>query len=138
MSLGEIRDVVTKAMQETRANYHVTLGEMIDKLEGLPQDAPITFDFNSEYVGHGYSYRGYYEDFALDSKEEPRSVGHLLSVCKGAVGRKYQGWKGGYYRMHRNTPLWAAEQGQTGRAIMGLGVSRGGTTWQLVTKEIPE
>jgi hypothetical protein len=67
-----------------------------------------------------HSYRGYYSDLALDSKDEPTTAGELLAILKRALGETYGGYKGGDFVMGADTPLWMASYGSTGRAIIAL------------------
>lgn len=102
------------AQQSIRAAEQMTLGELIRALEGTRPDLKI--------VGFGRprSYRGYYEDLAFEPVEQTQTAAELLEVAKGCMGRTFQGWKGGDYVMHENTPLWIAEWGDPGMRILGL------------------
>lgn len=104
----------------------MTLGELIKILESLA-DEP-----NPRVCGLGrlHSYRGYYCDLAF----EPREVGEggeqgergeravdLLSRCKDAMGKVFQGYKGGDYLMGETTPLWVSVYGEaSGQRLMRL------------------
>lgn len=68
------------------------------------------------------SYRGYYEELAIPgSTEEARSIDVWLKWLREANGTTYQGYKGGDYVMTRNTPLWAANYGESsGRFIQAV------------------
>ena len=93
----------------------MSLGDLIDALERLPKEASVYFDFAnfSPYTFH--SYRGNYEDIALAYNEGglAPTVGDVLERCRIADGSIFSGWKGGTYRMDRDTPVWVASVGES-------------------------
>lgn len=93
----------------------MTLGELIKRLEALPQDMILHCGF-----AHPHSYRGYYEDLAFEPQEDV-SIGAMLTCAKEAVGKMYFGWKGGEYIMTEYTTVWLAEQGTCGEQIIEYG-----------------
>jgi hypothetical protein len=105
----------------------MNLGQLIKKLEVLPQELPVRFRLVGDDVGgvkdgdevHGIdSYRGFYERLALQPfDEEWRSeplltVGALLARCKAAVGQTFHGYKGGDYVMDERTSVHADRYGE--------------------------
>lgn len=100
--------------QAERSETQMTLGKMIAALETLPSARAI--------VGLGTldSYRGYYDDLAFEPNDRPWTVGELLAECRSAMGRTFQGYKGGDYVMWENTPLHVASYGRCGDALIGL------------------
>lgn len=88
------------------------LGGLIDTLAALPQDAPIQWDHGG-HVGYLRSYRGYYEQLALGSDDKARMVADVFADARAADGETFDGYKGGSYAMSRDTPVWAAEWGDT-------------------------
>jgi len=92
----------------------IKLGELIKKLEAMPQDANVYFDFG-RLVPHGVdSYRGYYDHLAIGFGDgSPTKVATLLKELKAAVGKTFQGYKGGDFRMSEDTPVWVANYGRT-------------------------
>lgn len=102
----------------------MTLGQLIDRLEALPdKEMRVIFDFPNAWPGRLDSYRGSYAELALepdDYRETPHSgkrefptVETLLSALREAVGKTYQGYKGGDFTMKRETPIWVSYWGST-------------------------
>lgn len=63
------------------------------------------------------SYRGYYEQMALSaSSDEPRAstVEHFIDLMEEADGAEHQSWKSGLMTIHGSSPLWVANEGETG------------------------
>jgi hypothetical protein len=88
------------------------LGDLIQTLAALPGDAPLRWDHGG-HVGYLRSYRGYYEQLALGTSDEMRTVAAVLADARAADGETFSGYKGGEYEMGRGTPIWAAEWGDT-------------------------
>lgn len=120
--------------QAERAKYHVTLGSLIGALDQLPDDNFVSFE-DGLYPGHFESYRGYYDDLAIVPQSEPQHVGALRKLAVAARGSVFEGYKGGHYQMTNGTPLWRAEYGRTGPAIIELRKLFVGTL-MLVTREV--
>jgi hypothetical protein len=89
----------------------VTLGELISALERMPKDKILTDAFRG-----GDSYRGFYDELAFKPCAEVK-VGDLLKDARSCVGVTFDGYKGGEYTMHLNTPIWKAEYGSCGDEI---------------------
>lgn len=121
MGLQDAIDAISAAGQAQRREYHLTLGELVEVLFDLPDhDIPIEFDDGST-PGRLHSYRGYYQDLAF-STGATGNVGDVLEDAQDAIGETFTGYKGGDFRMDETTPLWRAESGETGDAIVGLDV----------------
>lgn len=102
-------DRVSKANRLTRADYHLTLGELIAALKCAPGDSYVYFDDSDTHPGEEFSYRGYYEDLAFEPLVEGSTVvSEFLAQCRRALARTYEGYKGGDYTMDEATPLWVA------------------------------
>lgn len=91
------------------------LGRLIDHLKALPQDALISYS-DGLVPGALHSYRGYYDQLALDRLEDTGPapaplVSEVLANAKAAVGKKFEGWKGGEYVMSVNTTVWVSRMG---------------------------
>lgn len=90
------------------------LGTLISKLEKEPQDNYLRYDFWSfvpdpSEIG---SYRGYYSDLALGYQEYVDVyVKDVLASLKEALGKTYQGYKGGEFLMDEDTPVWVGTYG---------------------------
>lgn len=91
---------------------NATLGEVIDHLSKLPPTHVVRQGFSCPH-----SYRGDYSELAFAPMENV-SVADMLNAAESAVGKTYEGWKGGLFTMDRNTPCWLAEVGDTGLPIM--------------------
>ena len=97
-----------------RAETQMTLGKLIAALEELPADMLI------DGIHSPHSYRGYYSDLAFESASDKVTAGKALEMCRGAMGRVFQGYKGGDFMMGEATPVWLAEYGSCGLRIMDL------------------
>ena len=118
------------------------LGQLIDALaawrrphkQGSDEEPRVVLDFGY-FVPTGLSsYRGFYEHLAINYDDpnayrgdgSPKVVGPLVSyfierLTKAAAGEVFEGYKGGQYRMSRETPLWVASYGEApGVAVIGV------------------
>lgn len=98
----------------------MTLGELIDALTTMPKDEDVVFDFCRLHVTGTSSYRGYYDNLALnwDGPSDIVKVVDLSVKLRAAVGATFIGYKGGHFKMHRKTPVWVARPGETGDTIV--------------------
>jgi hypothetical protein len=122
--------------RDIRSNYHLTLGDAIKQLTVIAKEspyAPVVFDFNGKGPHDPDSYRGYYADLALDFTDDKVTASKFLDDLKNSLNGVFQGYKGGDYKMGEDTPLWAAEYGCTGPAIMGI--KRESSKVVLITKD---
>ena len=132
--IQKMMDAMSEMGRLERGNYHLTLGDAIDKLTVLDDPfMPIVFD-NGSAPGEVDSYRGYYSDLAFEPTDKDRTVADVLADLKAAKGATFNGYKGGDFVMGENTPLWAAPYGFCGPAVIGLTVIDGRCV--LATKEI--
>ena len=67
-----------------------------------------------------HSYRGYYEHLAFEMRGVPRPVGEVLADARKAIGAEYCGYKGVYYEMRGDTPVWVADYGSCGDRLIFL------------------
>lgn len=81
------------------------LGELISLLERMPQDMVVENGF-----GGPHSYRGYYERVAF-SPALNVTVASMLAHATSALGKTFQGYKGGDYVMDEHTLCHVAEYG---------------------------
>ena len=136
MDFQAMFDTISTAARDTRKNYHLTLdglGAIIEALED--KTIPVVVDYN-KFVGVNSldSYRGYYEDLALEPTSHPITAEQLYVKLKQAHGATFTGYKGGEFKMDGDTPLWVAEYGNTGRAAIDAKVVDGRLVIQ--TKEV--
>lgn len=137
MDIEAMMRSMQSVMRNTRSGYHLTLGEAIEQLRTLQTGHRVTFDYDERIApGDAESYRGYYEDLALEPSESPIDVSGFLSVLEAALGETFMGYKGGDFVMDEDTPLWVAEYGTTGRAITGLHLEGRGVV--LETKDMDD
>lgn len=108
-------------------NNPITLGALIRAIEDRQPkpDTWICFDFGGFYPDGVDSYRGYYEMLAIgyQSKRTESNclAATLLEDLYSAIGRTFHGYKGGEFRMHENTLMWAANYGEcNSTAVIGL------------------
>lgn len=133
MSLQGIMGGLSTAMQGMRADYHLTLGQLIAGLQEAPPDMLVRFDFPCAAPKRAISYRGYYEDLAFQLTEDKRTAAAVLEEAVLARGHTFTGYKGGEYQMNERTPLWASDYGEaSGLAIVGLEIAEDAIV--LVTK----
>jgi hypothetical protein len=111
-----------KGESMVRNDQPITLGALIDLLAAREQDQTVRFDFGYIAPTGVSSYRGYYDHLAIEyADERDVKVADFLAQLREAVGSVYIGWKGGDFRMTRNTPLWVANPGNSGgTCVLGL------------------
>lgn len=88
----------------------------------------VMFDFGWALPSGLDSYRGYYDHLALGyeaggsyTSAKSLSVEDFLKELEAAVGKTYEGWKGGDFVMSSNTPVWVDNSGHcSGTQILGL------------------
>jgi hypothetical protein len=117
-------DAISESNRLTRAQYHVTLGKVIV----LASKATGTVRFSDGgSPGDEMSYRGYYSDLSFDMRDgSPKPASVFLEQCVTALGKTYEGYKGGDFTMTENTPLWRASYGCCGDAIVQAAVDETG------------
>lgn len=117
-----INAYMAKARKDSLANSdQLTLGELILKLEAIQnKEASLIFDFGCFFPTCVDSWRGDYEELALNYQESgvQLKAGEFLTVLKSAIGHTFQGYKGGDFTMNRHTPLWVANDGDSGNTAV--------------------
>jgi hypothetical protein len=63
-----------------------------------------------------HSYRGDYSDVAFEPRRNI-SIAEMLAAAREALGSTYQGYKGGDFKMTKNTECWLAYYGECGESI---------------------
>src|SRR3954453_3722902 len=86
---------------------YMALGKLIKFLEGYPPETKVPMGF-----GEPHSFRGYYEDVAFEPVADT-TVGEMLAHAKSALGKTFQGYKGGDFQMNEYTYCWIANYGET-------------------------
>lgn len=133
MDIQQLFNVMRDAARSDRSKYHLTLGALIAGLEKTDGAAFVQFD-NGSSPGSFDSYRGYYSDLSIEPSDAPRIVASLLEEARTALGKTYEGYKGGDFLMGEDTPLWTAPYSECGLAIVELVISSDGVT--LKTKNL--
>lgn len=98
----------------------ITLGRLITELKLCEPDSSVRFDFGYMSPTTLDSYRGDYAQLALGYQEATRpTVADLVKHLESAIGKSFEGYKGGTYYMSKDTPVWAANYGEyTSTAIL--------------------
>jgi len=112
-SVQALIDGLSAQWQRERAETQITLGQLIERLEQMPSDLVM---HGLEYA---HSYRGYYSDLAFEECEST-TVGELLKEARAAMGKRFEGYKGGDFWMTGNTPVWVAEYGSCGLKLIAI------------------
>lgn len=127
----------------------LTLGELIEKLEAIPErengeDKEVLFDFEYAFPTEFGSWRGVYRELALgfafvgyglgdnQERKEP-TLKEFIKMCKETIGKEFTGWKGGEFIMDENTPIWVANDGNSGETGI-VGVKDEGWRVRLLTE----
>jgi hypothetical protein len=118
MDIHALINAVLDGHRQDRTRYHLTLGKLTEALENTVPAREVRTDTGSG-IGREHSYRGYYDDLSFAAVEHS-TAGDLLKACKRAATDTYEGWKGGDFTYGPDTPLWFAEHGCCGLAIVGL------------------
>lgn len=125
--LQSMFNAISSAASAERGKYHLTLGDLIKRLEQYPPETRVQTELGDIT---GFScYRGYYEDCAINAGGSYRGGGHnlatageVLAEARATVGKSHYGYKGGDYVMTEKTPLWlAADYGDcSDLAVFGI------------------
>ena len=70
-------------------------------------------------IGDFHSYRGYYDHLGLSPSDKPSKVSEILKKAKQAMNSYFQGYKGGYYKMTGDTPVWCSQYGSASNMYIG-------------------
>jgi len=112
----------------------ITLGALKDWLEKIPKDALIIFnDGNSPGIFD--SYRGYYDQIAVNRSTAVPDADIFYEQVVNAIGSTHTGWKGGEYKMTKETPIWVSKTGEaSGVGIVGM--EHNGTDAVLIVRKV--
>lgn len=133
-------DTATKKMREASFadSPQLTIGEVLSLLKEIPtewgsdkQDVTVEFDFEYAIPTGLSSWRGSYAELAINfdflgyskfnEKAEAMKLKDFTEMLEQSVGKEYQGWKGGEYVMSLDTPLWVANDGNSGNTgVIGV------------------
>lgn len=99
--------------------HQIDLGTLSAELHAVPSDTLVHTE-----SGYGlenfHSYRGYYEQAAIEPGADEITAGELAELVDDLIGTTLEGWKGGDFYMKADTEVWVAMEGCTGGdMIMG-------------------
>ncbi len=91
------------------------LDQLIERLEKEPnQSKVIKLGFHE-----AHSWRGDYSELAFEPKENA-IVSEMLTEAKNALGKTFEGYKGGDFKMSNYSPVHLANYSQTGDPLSSL------------------
>lgn len=136
--LQAMMDAVTDAVRETRKDYHLTLGGLIDFLESHKGSGKmVMYEGECTSPGEPMSYRGHYADLSFEDSQDVRTVDEVLQDCQKSLLAVFDGYKGGHFTMGADAPLWRSEYGTaSGLAIIQTKVSDDEDLVLLVTRQV--
>ena len=117
----------------------MTVGALLDALAKLDPDTSFTItDSVMPYLdGDWYSYRGYYDELALQYSNVDKgfnTVGALRRILQAALGGTLYGYKGGEYTVTKWTRVWIATWGAADGRTVGRPIELHGQ-WYLPVAE---
>jgi hypothetical protein len=122
------------AKAERSDDRYLNLGDLIDKLRVCPLNYLINID-NCDGVGDISSYRGYYEDCAIEPSIEVGNVGSAIAKLEAVLNTELTGYKGGEYLMKENTPLWISPYGENAHdRVKGININDDNSTVTIETE----
>jgi len=135
MDMQKLVDAMSEMGRMERGNYHVTLGAAIGFTSTLPDEMDVIFSGGNSPSSPD-SYRGYYSDLSFEPQSEAVSVKDFSMMLNESLGKTFNGYKGGDFTMTEDTPLWMANYGECGEAIISINVSNGALV--LTTKDLDD
>ena len=161
MDLQKMVDSMNQMQSDTRAEYHLTYGQLVDALKNAPKDAKL----DKRVIGIG-SWRGSYIEIALFTDESgvswedeeytssygdeynkwaeqhdhsveelPKTANELGELLESLIGKDFVGYKGGNFTITRNKPLWLEKDTSTSASVAVIGVDE---SLKLKTKKIED
>lgn len=129
MDIQEFVKRTTAARREQRMqdSDQLTLGMMLEKLKPIVEkqkerkdEATVRYDFDYLFPKECYSWRGSYEELALDFNDDgdALTVTRFYEMLKNVLGKELTGYKGGEFTMHENTPVWVARHNHSGNTAV--------------------
>lgn len=130
MDLQQMINAMTESMRQTRAQYQMTLGGLVEALERMPPETAIAYQ-DGNAPGKPDSYRGYHSDLAFDDITGPVEASALLEMVHSILGQTFGG-----YKMEMDTPVWRSGYGiASGIALMDIRIDGDGNA-TILTKQI--
>lgn len=94
----------------------MNLGRLIEFLEALCPDYVLPLG-----IKKAHSYRGYYDRLAFEPAVNV-TARQCLECARAALNAEFRGYKGGWYRMTKTTPVYLAEWGELGQRLLAVGL----------------
>lgn len=106
---------IQEELRQKRRSEYYTLGMLIEALSKLNPEATVYIEPFHLTPKDFISYRGYYEDLAIEytTEYDGISVKSLLESAKKCLGEMFIGYKGGSFLMKVDTPIWVSNYGET-------------------------
>lgn len=90
---------------------HLTLGELVDWLASKDPDMVV-----KDGLGEPHSDRGDYCGLSFEPVYET-TIGDMLDNARFAIGKVFEGWKGGDFKMDEGSYVFIGEYGECGEPI---------------------
>jgi len=119
--INTIRGAVdSEVRKEAEDRGQLNLGMLKNKLSDFNSGLLVEFDKGGSPC-EPHSYRGYYDQLALERSDSKRTVSEVLEILEEATGKTYTGYKGGDFRMTDYTMVWGSSYGtSSGIAIVDV------------------
>ena len=140
LDIKRMMEIVGDVAFDTRSQYHLTLGGLINALGVIPVDYNVIINDNLEQVPCGpHSYRGYYTDLAFSTTSERTNVKEFSAICADMLDKNLEGYKGGTFTMEEKTPLWISSYGFDSQlAVVDFEIDDENKLFKLKTKQLKE
>ena len=136
-------EAFSSGARNSRGNYHITLKRLIitlNTVESNENSLVKVEDYHSGftlgYPHKPHSYRGYYSDLAFEISDFKLTSKDFLDRCICCLDKEFEGYKGGLYKMDEDTPLWIADYGSCGKALIKTKIDDNNVI--LVAKDLDE
>lgn len=105
----------------------LTIEEIVEQLKkriftDKDKRMPVFFDFGDFRPGRINSWRGDYEQLAMDYTDDGEiEAWVLIETLENAIGKSMAGYKGGEFIIEPSTLVWVAKPGDVGHtAVVGI------------------
>jgi hypothetical protein len=103
----------------------IRLGALIEQVERLKPETTIRFDFGYTTPREAYSYRGFYDNLAIEFETgiyDKYTAADFLKLLQSSRYKEIHGYKGGTYFTTDSTPVWVVgdRSQSTGTAVKGV------------------
>lgn len=113
------------------------VNQILKELNKLNHSSLVLLKHNEteKYWGELGSYRGYYQELAVETGSKIVNVLGVIEALTAAKGKKYTGYKGGEYKMGGHTDLYWAEYGELGPIVEKIYYRMGEVIIEFVDEE---